>query len=169
MRVYLRDQDGKIVAFRGATDNEWSDPYGGAFSARDQEDMTALAEGTIDDFEFGCPGMRITIRFEAGVETSAEWTRHAADCKGRSEERARHLTRYHEVFVLATRAGRTALDPVARLTAPRWAADEAKRAVGLYEETLGLAELLGDDDMARSHRASIAELCVRWGLPAPKR
>lgn len=61
MRAYVHDGEGVVFAFRRDGDLEWSDPHGGIFSAREQRDLTDFAEGRIDDFEFGCPGFRLTI------------------------------------------------------------------------------------------------------------
>jgi hypothetical protein len=63
MRLYLRDAEGHLVAFRDASEKEWSDPHGALFTEKDQRDMTALAEGKIDDITFGCQGMRLVVRF----------------------------------------------------------------------------------------------------------
>lgn len=61
MRLYLKDSEGSIVAFKDVSEEAWTDPHGGLFSAKDQRDMNALAAGEIDRWQFGAD-LRLTVK-----------------------------------------------------------------------------------------------------------
>ena len=63
--LYLKNAEGRIVAYRDEDDHEWFDPYGGSFTRTEQEGLTACAEGRIDR------GLRLVVRFRAARQERA--------------------------------------------------------------------------------------------------
>ncbi len=53
----LVDAEGTLIAV--CRNGEWICAFGGVFSAKDVRDMNRLASGEIDDFAFGCPGIKV--------------------------------------------------------------------------------------------------------------
>jgi len=60
VRISIYDAEGTCVAF-AEDGGEWQDPFGGIFRQRDRDDLDAFAAGRIDDYAFGCPGLRLVV------------------------------------------------------------------------------------------------------------